>query len=96
MFRWFREHRRDIKFSHGLAQAAQYKFEEGEISYEQSQQAITASKNRKLIREVRNQLTVGDGLLGGLRDWDWEAIKKWIIEFFIPVLKAILPLLMVA
>ncbi len=96
MFKWFREHRRDIKFAWGLEQAAQEQFDAGVISFEQLQQAQTASKDRTIIRQVRNQLSAGDGLLGGVRDWNWEAIKKWIIEFLIPVLKAVLPLLLVA
>ncbi len=95
MFKWFREHRRDIKFAWGLEQAAQHQFDAGVISYDQLCTARTASQDRGLIREVRNQLMVGDGLLGGVRDWNWEAIKNWIIEFLIPVLKAILPLLLV-
>ncbi len=94
MFRWFREKRRDIKFSHGLAQAAQEQFDEGVINHAQLLTAQTASGDLKVIRELRAQLMTEPGMLGGPKDWDWGKIKKWIIEFLIPVLKAILPLLL--
>jgi len=45
------------------------------------------------MREARNQLRARDGRLGGISDWDWDAIYKWFMETFVPAMRVIIPIL---
>ena len=55
---------------------------------------VTASYNPKAMKTLMVEMKTADGLLGGPSDWDWEAILKWIEEFFIPLVKMLLPLIL--
>jgi hypothetical protein len=66
--------------------------DEGVISYEKYEECLRAADNKEAMKRARNQLRTEDGLLGGISDWDWEAIKQWFIDYFIPAMKVILPL----
>ena len=60
--------------------------------YTKSRAATYSSAKMKTLL---GQLETAPGLKGGIKDWDWEAIYAWFIEYIIPALKIILPMLLV-
>ena len=53
---------------------------------------MKAANNPEAMRRARNQLKAGPDMLGGISDWDWEAIYRWFIEYFIPAMRIIIPI----
>jgi hypothetical protein len=52
-----------------------------------------ATYSGKKMKALMGQLETAPGLKGGIQDWDWEAIMAWIQDFLIPLIKTLLPLL---
>jgi len=88
------------RFNKAFVTAAKEQYISGKISHDNYQKCLKAAANpdimkkayKRLMEEVRNRLTE-EGLCG-IRDWDWEAILKWLKENFIPAMKIILPMLL--
>jgi hypothetical protein len=95
MIKWFREWRRDIKFTHCFEKAAQQHFDSGEISYKDLEECKRAASSSETMRRSRLRLQATDGRLGGIKDWDWEAIWQWFQDYFIPAMRIIIPMLLI-
>lgn len=93
MFKWFRERRRDIKFTACFEKEATVRFNDGLISPGAYKKCQRAANSPEVMRAARLQLSATDGRLGGIADWDWEAIAKWFKEYFVPAIRTILPLI---
>lgn len=52
-----------------------------------------ACDDKKKMVALMGQLETAPGLLGGIKDWDWAAILDWVKDYLIPLMKALLPLL---
>ena len=96
MFKWFRERRRDIKFTHCFEKVAIEQFDEGILSYRKLEECRRAADNPRIMRRARQQMMASDGLLGGVRllDLDWAAILTWFRDYFIPAMRIIIPMIM--
>ena len=92
MLNWLRNWWGQRNFNAAWKNAAKQKLEEGVISYDKYEECMRAASNPEVMRRARNQLKTEPGMLGGISDWDWEAIKQWFIDYFIPAMKVILPL----
>lgn len=90
---WLRERRRLRMFSAALRDTAIARRDRNELSADDCAKIVSASDKPKVMRSLMKQTEVEPGLYGGIMDWDWEAILKWVEEFFIPLIKALLPLL---
>lgn len=55
---------------------------------------MEAGNNPEAMRRARNQLKCDPNMLGGISDWDWNAIYEWFVTYFIPAMKIILPILL--
>lgn len=92
MLKWFQEWRGQRNFTAAWKNAAKRKLKSGEIDQAKYNECLRAANNKLVMKRARNQLRADPGMLGGFADWDWEAIKQWFIEYFIPAMKVILPL----
>ena len=92
---WFRERRRLKLFTRAWQQTSKDRFSEGAIDVTTYAKCVTAGDRPKVMRQLMKQTETEPGLYGGIKDWDWDAILTWIQEYFIPLMKALLPLLLV-
>jgi len=95
MMGWFRERRRLKLFSRAWRQATEEEFSKGNIVQSRYDTCLRASKNPKAMKRLMAQTETAPGLYGGIKDWDWEAIYEWVKTYFIPLMKALLPLLLI-
>ena len=58
--------------------------------YTKSRAATYSSAKMKTLL---GQLETAPGLKGGIKDWDWEGILQWIQDYLLPLIKTLLPLL---
>lgn len=79
-------------FHSGFVRAAEKKYTSGELSFEKYRQCLKAAKNPSVMRRARRQLRADPNLLGGISDWDWQAIYEWFVENFLPALEVIMSL----
>ena len=93
-FRTWRENRRQRMFDQGFVRAARNQFHEGVISYDQLQDCLRGAENKEGMKMARLQLMTDPNMLGGFADWDWEAIYQWFIDYFIPAMKVIIPIVL--
>ena len=96
MFRWFRDRRRQMKFDRGFIRAARNEHKAGRISDQKMAACERAINNPKVMRDARRQMMMNDHLLGGFKDWNWEAIYQWFVLYIIPALRIIIPMLLMA
>lgn len=94
MFKWFRERHRQYKFTKAFKQAAIVAVNSGEIDAEQYAKCLKAARSTKAMRQAYNQLLADPNMLGGLADWDWDAIYAWIVDHFLPAMRVIIPIIM--
>jgi hypothetical protein len=57
------------------------------------QKCRAACDDKGKMKALLAQTRTAPGLKGGIQDWDWEAIMAWINDFLIPLIKTLLPLL---
>lgn len=91
---WFRERRRLKLFTRAWEQVSQERFEANAIGTPTYAKCLMAAKNPKTMRSLMKQTEVEPGLFGGIQDWSWESILRWVEDFFIPLVKALIPLLL--
>lgn len=92
---WFRERRRQKRFNKAWKRVSKKEFEKGNITEEEFAKCERASADPEVMKKLREKSKSDPKLKGGIKDWDWDAILKWVEEFFIPLLRALLPLLLV-
>jgi len=92
---WFRERRKLRRFTSAVRQVSEERFQAGEITEDTLGKFKWAADHPKTMRQLMRQTEVEPGLYGGIQDWDWDAILKWVREYFLPLMKALLPLLLV-
>jgi hypothetical protein len=80
-------------FDSAFVTAARNRHAEGVISYDEMMQCVEGAQNREGMVRARRQLMSDPNMLGGFKDWDWEAIYQWFIDYFIPAMKVILPII---
>ena len=90
---WFREWLRQRLFTKAWKQAAREQLYKGQIDVPTYAKCASAAEKPKVMRALMKQTETAPGLYGGIADWDWDSILKWVREFFIPLVKALLPLL---
>ena len=88
---WLRRRR----FTKALHQVAGEKWSAGEISEQEYIDIDRACENPKVMKSLIAQTQTAPGLYGGIKDWDWAAIIEWIEKHLIPLIKSLLPLLLI-
>jgi len=81
-------------FAGAMRDTAVKQFNEGQMETALYAKVVTATENPKTMRALMRQTELEPGLYGGIMDWDWEAILKWVEEYFIPLVKLLLPLIL--
>lgn len=81
-------------FSRALLQVAREKWNLGEIETPEYARIVTAAHNPARVQSIIDTLEADNNMLGGFRDWDWEAILNWVRENLIPALRIMLPLIL--
>jgi hypothetical protein len=94
MIKWFINRRRDIKFANAFEMVAQEQFDNGVISFKKLEKCKKAANNRRVMSDARAQFTGSSDMLGGIFDWDWDAILEWFREWIIPAMRVIIPIIM--
>lgn len=94
MFGWIRNYFRLRLLGRALRTVAEQEWRADRMEMPEYAKVVTASYNPKAMKTLMVEMKTADGLLGGPSDWDWEAILKWIEEFFIPLVKMLLPLIL--
>lgn len=56
--------------------------------------AIKACDSKLAMKSLMKQCEVEPGLTGGIKDWDWEAILEWVQLYLLPLIKTLLPLIL--
>jgi len=92
MLKWFRDLRSQYRYTKAFKQVSKEKYEAGEITKETYDDCVRAAKSSKVMRQSRNQLVADPNMLGGISDWDWDTIYAWFVEYFIPAMKVIIPI----
>jgi len=91
---WFRERRKLKLFTRALQQTSTEQFSNGVISSNTLAKIDKAVKKPQVMRKLMKQTEVEPGLYGGISDWNWASILNWVQTFFIPLVKALLPLVL--
>lgn len=58
------------------------------------QTCIKGCDDPKKMRQLMHQTEKSPNMYGGIADWDWDSILKWIQVYFIPLVRALLPLML--
>lgn len=88
--RW-RDSRRQSRFTKAFRQTLDA--QKDTLDPQEYVKCRAACNDSKKMKALMDQLETAPGLHGGIRDWDWESILSWIQDFLIPLIKALLPLL---
>lgn len=88
-----REWRRRRRFTRALRQTLNER-RGHDVSEHDYQKCIKACDDRKKMGLLMKQTEVEPGMLGGIRDWDWDSILNWVQTFLIPLIRALLPLML--
>lgn len=94
MFKFIRDYFRTRTLTRAFKQVAEEKFATGEIDVPTYAKWMNAAHDKPTMKAAYNQMKNDDNMLGGIRDWDWEAILNWVRENLIPMLKIALPLIL--
>lgn len=89
----FRRHMRRRKFTKAFRIASERAYNKGEITEEQYVQAQKGANNREAMTQLLRATETHPDMLGGIQDWDWEAILKWVQDFLIPLIQSLIPIL---
>ena len=89
----FRRWRKQRMFTRAFKYTAKEKWFDQEITEDEFDKCMLAAKRPEVMQNALIQLEVEDGLLGGIKDWNWEAILKWFRDYFIPAMRIILPIM---
>ena len=93
MLRWIRNRVGQRNFNRAWREAAEEKYDQGEIAPEQYIQCIKAADSPEVMRVARNQLRADPNMLGDDSDWSFEELFQWFIDYFIPAMEVIIPIL---
>ncbi len=93
--KWFKRWIGKRQFPKALRRVTNEKLASGDINAGTHSRLITASYDKEAMSRLISQTETAPGLHGGIKDWDWEAILRWIQDFFIPLVKTLIPLLLV-
>lgn len=88
----FREWLRRRRFTRALRETLQAR--KDEFPAADVDKAIKACDDKLAMKSLMKQCEVAPGLHGGIRDWDWESILNWVQTFLVPLVKALLPLVL--
>ena len=88
--RWIQNRR----LGKAIRQIAHEKYGNKEMTLAQYKTVLKGSTDNRNIEELRVQLETAPGLYGGIKDWDWDAILKWVRENFIPMILALIPIIL--
>jgi hypothetical protein len=80
-------------FDKAFYEVAKEQFVQKVISENDFLSCKEAVKNKEGMKRARRQMMSDPDMLGGFSDWNWEAIKQWFIDYFIPAMKIILPII---
>lgn len=87
MFKW-RKRRRFTKAFRNVLDARKETLDPREYK-----KCRAACGDKKKMTALMGQFETAPGLKGGIKDWDWEAILAWIQDYLLPLIKTLLPLL---
>ena len=91
-FRAWRDSRRQSRFTKAFRQVlAEQRDTLDPQWYAKSRAACDDKKKMSLLM---SQFETEPGLMGGIQDWDWEGIVEWVETFLLPLIKTLLPLLL--
>lgn len=65
-----------------------------ELDPQEYKKCRAACDDKKKMTALMGQLKTAPGLKGGIKDWDWDSILDWIRDYLIPIIKTLLPLIM--
>ena len=88
MRKWFRRRR----FTAALRIALKERRGD-DITEHDYKKCIVACDDKKKMAALMSQFETAPGLKGGIKDWDWDSILEWVQTFLIPLVRALLPLL---
>ena len=94
MFKWISNWVGQRNFNSAWKRASEEKYQAGEITAEEYADCKRAYENKEVMVQARNQLKTDPNMLGGISDWDWDAIFEWIQTNFIPAMKVIIPIVL--
>ena len=89
---FFRDWLRRRRFTCALREALQNRYDE--FPADEVNKALKACDNKLAMKSLMKQCEVEPGLTGGISDWDWEAIWKWVNDYLIPLVRTLLPLIL--
>lgn len=89
---WIRNWFGQRNFNRAWKQAVEEKYASKEIDHKQYANCMEAANSPEAMRRARNQLRSDPDMLGGISDWNWEAIYQWFIDYFIPAMRIIIPI----
>jgi hypothetical protein len=92
MFKWISNWMGQRNFNSAWKKATEQKYQSGEISKEEYDDCVRAYNDKAVMKQARDQLKADDGMLGGISDWDWDAIYQWFVDYFIPAMRVIIPI----
>ena len=90
-FKAWRDSRRQARFTKAFKQtlvAEREKLDPSEYA-----KCRAACEDKTKMKNLLGQMTTEPGLKGGIQDWDWEAILEWVQTYLLPLIKTLLPLL---
>ena len=88
MRKWLRRRRFTAAFNQTL-DANRERLNAGEY-----RKCRAACDDKKKMYALMDQFQTDPKLYGGIKDWDWEAILEWVQLFLLPLIKSLLPLLL--
>lgn len=89
MFEWFVRWRKRCKLAPALRYASVAEYERGTIDGKQRDRLITGSYDKDVLNRTLDQLETREDLYGEI---DWEAIFTWVQENLIPILRIVIPI----
>jgi hypothetical protein len=91
-FKAWRDSRRRSRFTKAFKQVLAER--KGEMMTGTYAKCRAACDDKKTMSLLMSQFETEPGLMGGIQDWDWEGIMEWVQTFLIPLIKTLLPLLL--
>lgn len=89
----FRNHIRRRRFTKAFRIASEQAYSRGEITEEQYVQAQKGAQQPEAMTQLIRATQTHPDMKGGIKDWDWEAILKWVQDFLIPLIRSLIPIL---
>jgi len=79
-------------FTRAWKEAVEEQYDQGKITQAEYLNCIKAAEHPETMQKARKQLIADPNMLGGIGDWDWEAIYEWFVTYFVPAMKVIIPI----